>query len=298
MSKLLDQIRVQATDSSHLLGDVLRRTLVLASRIRDVDLERWVRLELDGYPRDAELPEYRVIARPQAVGHFSGVAGAQAHNIPISSAALPDEFEFFFERLDLRQPAATYETLVRGAKDVGYLQVDWPAEILGHVNQSGLSCVAASWRIPTQLLMVLVEAVRSKILGYVLDLEKESPDAGEAIGEAPPREVLRQVFTNNISGDVGNIAQGSSLVSQTATFGVKRGDLESLLTFLRGAGLSEMLLAGLKVAAEAEPPEPDRKKLGPRIRSWIGKMLLDLPPTITADLVVRAILVWAGLPTT
>jgi hypothetical protein len=296
MAKLLDQIRDQATDSSHPLGDVLRRMLVLAARLRDRELERWVRLELDGYPKETPLPEYRVIENPQAVGHFSGVGGSQAHNMPISSAALPDEFEFFFTHLDLRKPAATYEKLVRDAGDVGYLQVDWPAEILGHVNQFDMGCVGASWKVPVQHLAVLVEAVRNKVLGYVLDLERESPDAGEAIGEAPSKEVLQQVFNNNILGNVGNLAQGSSNVSQTATFGVKEGDLESLLSFLRGAGLSEALLADLKVAAEAEPPEPHRKKLGPRIRTWIGKMLLDLPPTIAADLIVRAILVWSGLP--
>jgi len=57
---LLEEIQTAAVDSTSDLGAILRRCKVLAARLGSKPLEEWLLWESNGYPAEAELPDYRV----------------------------------------------------------------------------------------------------------------------------------------------------------------------------------------------------------------------------------------------
>ena len=61
---LIDQIEADALDTEVPLTDALRRCVMLGGRSGSTALMDWATRQLDGYPNDTDLPEYRVIHAP------------------------------------------------------------------------------------------------------------------------------------------------------------------------------------------------------------------------------------------
>ena len=69
--ELLEEIQDGAIASSTDLTTVLRTCLRLAYKLAHDPFSRWVEHKLNGYPDDADLPDYRVLAT-QSYGDFYG----------------------------------------------------------------------------------------------------------------------------------------------------------------------------------------------------------------------------------
>src|ERR1019366_872351 len=94
-------------------------------------------------------------------------------------------------------------------------------------------CLSAWQEIPEAAIIAVIDAVRNKLLDFVLEIEAENPDAGEAppgIQPVPPERVDQLV--NNYFGPTGNIAQHSRDFSQTAQVEIQPQDLAILVTEL------------------------------------------------------------------
>jgi len=117
--------------------------------------------------------------------------------------------------------------------------------------------------------MGIVETVRNRILDFVLKIEAENPDAGEAhIHSQPvPADKVQPLVHNIFYGPVGSVAQNSESVSQTANMGIQLKDLTKLVTELdthldelklgaRQQQRAEVQIATLK-AELAGDPDPD-----------------------------------------
>ena len=77
-----------------------------------------------------------------------------------------------------------------------------------------------AWKvIPITALIAALDEIRNRILNFVLEIEAQDPDAGEAaLNSSPvPPEKVNQIFNTYISGSVQNVATGSHSFEQHAT---------------------------------------------------------------------------------
>lgn len=81
---LLREIQQSVIDDKQSLGPILLKLRLLAARLGSAPLEEWVKHESDGYPEDAELPDYRKV-NVSFRGTFSGPFGSGINNTPIAS---------------------------------------------------------------------------------------------------------------------------------------------------------------------------------------------------------------------
>lgn len=65
------------------LGPILLKLRLLAAHLGSRPLAEWVKHESEGYPADAELPDYRIIPVSYTAS-FSGPFGSGIKNAPIS----------------------------------------------------------------------------------------------------------------------------------------------------------------------------------------------------------------------
>ena len=72
---LMDDIKSALTNDSASLSNTLRKAKILATTMRLSEFREWVDYELGGYPKQSEVPAYRVL-RTQSVGQFSGPFGS------------------------------------------------------------------------------------------------------------------------------------------------------------------------------------------------------------------------------
>lgn len=216
---LLREIQDAAIDSNTELAVLLRKCKVLAARLGSPEFKQWVENELSGYDNIETLPEYRVM-KVNSKGHFSGSFQSGLRNADIPLSCIEKKFHKNLSHSYMTQPVAALESLVRDTSG-GTLQEPWNPDLVAYVGQNiyqGMNCMQAWKVIPVAGMVAALDAVRNRVLNFVLEIEAESPDAGEAPANSNPvpQEKVHQIFNTYITGTVQNVATGSSHVSQNA----------------------------------------------------------------------------------
>ncbi|KAA1153799.1 hypothetical protein EU510_08390 [Pseudoalteromonas sp. FUC4] len=217
---LLREIQDAAIDSKTDLASLLRKCKVLSARLGSQEFKAWVDAELSGY-RDADcLPEYRII-HVTSKGHFSGAFGSGLNNADIPLMCIPENFRESMSRSNMMEPVAGMEALVSKCEG-GTAQEPWNPDFVALVGQKiyeRMNCMQAWKVIPITSVIAALDEIRNRILNFVLEIEAQDPEAGEAaLNSSPvPPEKVNQIFNTYISGSVQNVATGSHSFEQHAT---------------------------------------------------------------------------------
>ena len=122
--------------------------------------------------------------------------------------------------------------------------------------------------------MELLNAVRNKVLDFALAIWKQDPTAGEIQaqnGEKIHAAEVTQIFYTIVYGGAATVlgsAQNSSLNVNVTT-----NNFESLQLALKQHGVPSEDLQELQTALAEDPRPTDKNKFGPKVSSWMGKML-------------------------
>lgn len=294
-------------DSKIDIVQVLRKCRVLASRLNHDELKNWVQKELDGYPPGDIVPDYRV-KQCQSKGQFVGLAGAQLKNAPIPTQNLPQELQKEITKVRFRESVSALQNLAEtGDKDS--FGSPWPNELIqAYAGEfyDDMVLIEAHQVIPRNAIVWVIETVRNRVLNFALEIEAADPTAGEPTpGSKPlPERTVNQIFNNYISGNVGNIASGSSQFQQTAHLEVNVGDKRALRKVLKSIGISPAETDDLLTAIESDPPLTTGT-FGNKVSAWLGKILaksvsglLKVSTETAVAALSSAIKSYCGLPPT
>jgi len=249
---------------------------ILAVRLGNKEFKQWVDNELNGYASGNDLPRYRVL-HTESYGDFSGPFGSGLRNVPIPPSCLPKELRDLVTTSYLTGPISSYASLIH-TEDRDNAQESWPADMVAYYGNKiyrDMNCLAAWKVISYNALTALVDTIRTRVLNFALEIEGEAPDAGEASRNFPPlpQEKVSRVFNTYISGNVQNVATGSSNVSQNGSFMVTTGDFGSLGTYLSSLGVNPNDISDLDAAIQKDKGAHGKASVGVRVQEWIGKMI-------------------------
>lgn len=216
---LLREIQNSAVDANEPIGTLLRKCKILAARLGSSEFKSWIEYELNGYSGKGSLPEYRIMSVP-CRGYFSGGYGSSMNNAEIPSRCIPEDYREALFTTYFPQPISSIESLINDS-DGGTVQEPWPADVTAHFGlemYEGMNCLKAWKVVPVNALVGMVDVIRNKVLSFVLEIESEDPQAGEAPLNSQPvaQEKVQQIFHTYISGNVQNVATGSTNVKQRA----------------------------------------------------------------------------------
>lgn len=235
---LLRQIQTEVAEADSDLGAVLRKCKILAARLNSKEFGQWISWELEGYPGDQSIPDYRKL-NAQYFANFMN-AGWNAPKQPFLWPALGKGVYEKLNPVEFREGIAKVQALSRG----GVV----PRPELGLLVQGkmfpDLNCVGAWMEIGGNEFQQLLSAVRIRVLDFVLEIEAANPDAGEAAPDTQPvpPEKLQPIIQNIFHSTVGSVAQNSQHFTQTAQLGLSDEDLAKLVGELR-AHIAELSLA-------------------------------------------------------
>lgn len=212
---------------------VLRKARILAARLKNKDFEEWIQRELNGYPDKTTLPSYRIVP-VNAKAHLV-IGWQQLTSAPVMASLIPERFREWATTAYLSDPISQYASLVSDFRtETSTLRADWPQELAvqyGGVGYIDPQCLSAWQEISKASIVAVIETVRNKLLDFVLEIEAENPDAGEAPPHTQPVAPERvQQLVNNYFGPVGNIAQHGHDFTQTAHIGIQSQDFARLVT--------------------------------------------------------------------
>lgn len=274
---LLRDIQNSAIDAHTDIQVVLRKCKVLAARLNNEKFEKWVESELLGYQSIDSLPKYRIF-RVESYGNFHGPFGSGRYHAIMPIGFLPITNQDFFRYSYLLAPISNYSDLLQQEGDGNILE-NWPAEAVVHFGGNfykGMYCSAAWKQIPRNCLAAMIDTVRNRVLNFVIEIEKEAPDAGEAPLSSPliSDEKVNQVFHTHIYGNVENLSSGGSNFNQIGEVKSISGNVDALLSYLANNKVPQEDLGVLQEAiTEDENADQCSEGFGPKVTQWMAKML-------------------------
>jgi hypothetical protein len=248
---------------------------VLLHKIGHKELVEWVNHELNGYPHDGDLPEYRILPA-QVLANMANVR-YQVNSHPIPLGHLEREQRESLETAKMFQSLAVLEKLVE--KEGGFLQAPIPMEfngILGQGLANGLMIQRVWSSIGQADVAQIFVQVRSRLLDFVLGLKDQLGDeiSDQEIKQKTDAIDASSLFNNAIFGNNATIVVGSHNSQEVKNLSL-HGDFNALSEHLRQHGVDEPNIADLETAIKQDSaaPEIEQKKFGPSVRAWLQSML-------------------------
>jgi len=287
-----------ASDNSHDGDELLRKALVVATKLGISDFRSWITNELRGYDRHADVPEYRRIR-----AEFRVVNPDQGRTIPL---ILPVDTEKLFRDRALTQPIGPLSELLRSDSTTFQISMS-PEERAFLISGQGAFPMEPIISVARSEIIRVVDAVRTAILDWALQLELEgivgegmSFSAEEREKAATTTSVHIGSFSGNFQGVIGDAS--NSEVIQRFAMNVRPGDLAALRTALHSAGVSNDDIDHLGRAIEDDPKPTVAGKFGSSVSNWLGAMLSkaasgawELSAAAAAKVLVDAISAYYGL---
>ena len=274
---LLHEIQTSVVQEGTPLGSVLLKLRLLAARLGSEPLEEWIKHESEGYPRDSEIPSYRIVGVSYS-GTFSGPFGSGINNAQIPGYLIEKFAGKKWTKHEIRDGIAAVDELIRSFADGdGTLGIDASNLILllqGKVY-ADYACNGVQGTISRAALTELQYAVRSRILELTLELEKSIPAAAEiTFGSPESSEKFNSEKVNQISQQIiyGNVTTiSSSGAGSQINVCISERDNKAFIEYLVKAGIPEDDASELSDIVAAEEPSNTEEPLGVKAKEWLLK---------------------------
>lgn len=270
MATLLDEIIEFATDNKQPLTVVLRKCLVLAHHLKNERLKAWANQELNGYPLNENLPQYRALST-YAVADYTGPFNSGVKNMPIPAYVLAEEHRHWVTTVQLRQSIGILEDMAKTTSQT--IRFPWPADLVVVYQhelelENGMVPVTVRQLLATSAVAGILETVRNRTLSMALELQSELGEQDLKKITPAEKEQVDRTITTVIYGGTNVFASGHSQVNASISQQIisvgNRADLDAVL---KRSGLSDEDLAELSAAEKEDGP----KTMGKGVMNWIKK---------------------------
>jgi hypothetical protein len=255
-----------ASDRHCPVDELLRKALIVSTKLQIADFTAWIRYELDGY-QGKEIPDYRIVPTS-----LKAINPANGLHIPIFSDTPGRENEF--SRAPVSSPVGELTVLIQSKSEFFQIALSNNVQRRLHHNCDMPVPMECYLRVSLNSVFGILDAVRNTILQWALQLEQDGI-LGEGMRFTSEEKAIamtsQNIHISNFQGILGNVNE--STVNQSLTMSIKSGDFNSLQKKLAESGISENDLRELRSALDADPKPDTPSEFGPRVSEWIGNMI-------------------------
>jgi hypothetical protein len=224
------QLMKDVADTSKPLSSILLQARLLARELRSEELNKWVKLELNGYADANDVPDYRIV-NPRYFGYFNGPFGSATKNVPLSTSYFPEEFRDLVANFPMPQNIASIEQLLASNTEVYNIpqsgevveafriyDVQISMQVLNHVNGVFTKPAVAG----------ILHTIRTRLLEFLVQLTEQHPELetdDSAPNKIPATHVAKATQTyilhnsqlnliqqgENSMGDIYNAGQAGAM---------------------------------------------------------------------------------------
>jgi hypothetical protein len=255
-----------ASDSQRPLTDLLRKALIVATKLKLDDLRKWLLAELNGYDGRTTVPNYRKLE-----GRLTGLT--RSGEFPLSFREQHADIE---RRISAVHMFGNIAELEQQAARTGMLYVTLPSSDLRALQElfSSTNSFVPQLVISPAVIRGILDTVRNAVLEWALRLEQQGI-LGEGMSFSDA-EKNRASITPSIH--IGSIGSFTGNMGSVNADNIQIGDYSSINQKLKDAGISqaernklENLMDELKAAKPEEKPG-----LVQRGMKWVGKNASNL----------------------
>ena len=253
MNSIVLELQHAAMDKRTDVDDLLRKCVVIASKLKLEDFLNWAKRELDGYGKGDEIPVYRIVpGEVQAFNPYNGLW------IPIVFQDEPPE--------GLRKRAVTQkvaEVKDLASKGKGILAMTLPDRVAYRLMESSDAPRPPVFVISKTSLHGVLDAVRNVILDWSLKLEADGI-LGEGMTFTTQEKQTAMNNTYNINNFTGVLgagdnysagqagSMGPNATAQDMAFQQVNGDLQNIDLDVLATELSSLREGMRRTATEPE----------------------------------------------
>ena len=262
------QLQEMASDSQNHLPDLLRKALLISSKLGLEDFKSWVFSELNGYRSEEEVPEYRIIGSQLKV--INPYHGYQPFIIEDGDLArIVSEVKIF-------ESVESLQYLI--SKSNGKNKITFPfapeQKVALMRMQGGFAQLEPTRVIGSNQVKSVLERVRTQLLDWSLQLEARGI-LGDGISFSAEEKAIAgksqsAISIQNFQGVLGDVSGGN--ISQSMSMTVTPGKFDSLAEYFREQDVTEEDIKLLEKAITEDPEVNESGEFGPKISSWIGRM--------------------------
>ncbi len=273
---LLQQIQESIVQEGADLGSILLKLQLLAARLGSDILEEWVKHESGGYPKEAEVPSYRIIGVSYR-GTFSGPFGSGIQNAQIPPYLIEKHAGGSWTQYKVRESIGVVDEMIKSHRsgDGGSFGIDASNLILllqGKIYE-GYACNDISGSISPTSFYEIQQTVRSRILELTIELEKSVPGAmhvafGESTSSKKETEQVQQISQQIIYGNVSTAMAGGT--GNSFSINIKEKDNNSFIEYLVAKGIPETDATELANIMGNEEPYSSDEPFGEKAKNWIA----------------------------
>lgn len=265
---IIIQLQELASDSSHDIGDLLRKALMVATKLDLDEFRVWILAELNGYAGTSveSLPAYRIIQGDLRVHNpFHG----------LQPFIVPQDLHESITKIRVTESVASLCELAFGTRR-GEITYQFPpeAERILMSMQGDFAQLRPLRVVGANKLIAILNTVRTRILEWALSLETEGILGDGLSFSASEKQAAmnsQNIRIENFQGILGNVEGGT--VSQTNVLHIVASDFASLARYLASKGVGESEIKELELAVRDDPEPRQGKGFGPKVSQWIGKMV-------------------------
>ncbi len=188
MSQELQLLKNKATNSNNKLSDLLREAKILAREIKDQKFLQWIDKELNGYDKNEQVPEYRIVkGEPMGWNPYRGW-------IPFIHKD-PETQEVLSKR-GVGQPIDELESLAGYKKRSDNLQMSYPVEIQTKLSKSVGLTTKFTLFISSVAIYGILNAVRNKLIDWLIKLDSNKKISTNSISKMKlifPKELIEKL---------------------------------------------------------------------------------------------------------
>ncbi|MHB8898387.1 MAG: AbiTii domain-containing protein [Thermoguttaceae bacterium] len=292
---LVIELQQLASEKRNDISDVLRKAMMVATKLDLPDFRQWIECELDGYPDDTPVPKYRIVQ--------GTVYGRDTLTNRLVPYAFPPKMASTLQNVNCREPIAIFAALQ--GKHTGIMQKPLAAEVVNVLlqDQDEFEHFQPERHIPNTTPDRIIDAVRSALLQWALRLEKEGIlGEGMTFSSVEKNKAMssQQIRIDKFQGILGDVS--NSWVQQQLEMDVKKNDFESLAAYLRSLAVPDDDIEELKQAVTEDGPIPESHSVGSKVTNWLGGMMVKagkltgpLATGVSSGLLVEAIKAYYGL---
>lgn len=260
-------------DPTSDITTLLRKCVVIATKLKLDEFLTWANYELKGYPPDTHVPDYRkVSAELKGYNPYNGMW------LPFLFEAEPPDYARYRE---VYSPVAGLQDLIRDRD--GHLEMALPNELARHLMES-----SGAPRPPTSIIhktsvFALLEAVRNVIIDWSLKLESAGIlGEGMTFTQKEKQTAMSNTYNiHNFNGVLGDVTANSveikgyddihKILKASGVSQVERNDLEKLMDEIpKSSGQAKRALL-IRATAWVVKNAENLKSLSDGIHSWINQ---------------------------
>lgn len=273
--KQLDEIIDLLADETVPLSRALLKAKVLLHKLAISESTAWLDHEMNGYPKGATLPDYRVL---KGLVHGTvAIPGGRYPSYPLPTMHLDDKLRESVEMMPFNQSIGALQELV--SQDGKLVSLPLPLEmnnLLGQCFERGAN-VERAWRqVGRHSVAQIMNNVRTRLLEFLLSLRDQVGDVKDpgAAVEAAKALDLGSAFQGMVLGNnaVATVIVGNNN-TQTVNAHNRAGDRDALFEELRKHKVPDSEIKALDAALDKDGIPPARGKFGTAVSGWFGRQM-------------------------